>query len=526
MGAMNMKRFARARRDVASCDATGGFTIIEVVIALSLFMIIFTGVMTFTQSNLVTGTRAKARAKAINAAASYLEYVRSLPYESIGIVGGTGTTPSGVLAAQDQVQNGLTLHVVPDVTWINDPKINGAGGVTTLTDYKRVTITVTASWGSQSALSPTTYTLGSVLSRVGGTATATPLPTIDFDSSSPLQNLYYSGTVHVGAVAQPQASGATITNLNMYADDSQKGLLISPSDEVAQWPPQSWGSTTFQWNTQAVDASSVPVFQDGPHNLTLQVFDSLGKSAFVVRPMYVINNPPSVPVVTLVAASSTTLTASWGVCMTTAGSIPAARYEWQIYDENNSSGVWQQQESPMTGFTTSTVVAIAKPVRWDRYKILVRSYTPTATNNAAVFVSNWGVGYGLTRPVLTGLLCSNSYVGNPTKKWTTIVGTPTADWTPYFLSSAPTVQYYRNSTMSTSTATTVASFPDSFTTSANNNGIAPTQYWYTAKLTGNLTGSVGGAPTGPYTVWSNWVGPNTFKSGSNTSTGTLTFSGW
>lgn len=494
--------------------------------ALTLFMIIFAGIMTFMQANVITTARSSSRAKAVNVAASYIEQVRALPYTSIGTPGNT-EGPEGVLSEQNFTQGGINFHVVPTVTWIDDPSVNGPGDVTTTHDLKRVVVTVTATaGGASSPLAATTYALESIVSKAGGQSQPTALPTVAFDVNSPDAGTYVSGIQHVGAIATVNAEDAVLTNLNMYGDSDQKGLLFSPTFQVAQWPPLPWGNMTFDWDTAAVDASGTRLFPDGPRNLTLQVFDSFGKVAFVVRSVFVVNTAPSVPNVVLTASSATTLMGSWNICRS--GSIDAVKYEWDIFDQNSGTGAWQHQSGdnpPYSDFTTSTSVPISKPVRLDRYKLLVRAYSPPTANNLTGFISDWGAGYAVTRPVLSSLEYANSYASSG-NLWTTVISSPNpSSWTAYFPTSSMSTQYYRNSTMSTATATAIT-LPYTFTTSQNKNTGPPTAYYYAAKVTVQPSSNDGGAPTDPVTVWSNWVGPNGFDSGQNTSDGTMTFSGW
>ena len=442
------------RGSAASRDEQG-FTLVEIVMALALFMIIFVGIMTFMQTNMISSALASSRAKAVNVASSYIEQVRALPYDSIGVQGGD---PVGVLAEQTFTSGSLTFHVVPTVEWHNDTTINGAGGTETLHDMKRVTVTVTASSSTSSGLTPATYTLSSMISRAGGTATATALPTVEFDTYSPAKNAYVSGIEHVGAVVAAVQPGSEITNLNMYATDSQKGLLFDASLRVAQWPPLSWSNLTFQWDTQSVDASGVPLYPDGPHNLSLQVFDNLGKSAYVVRPVIVVNNPPSVPIVVLTAPTSTTEVGTWNVCKSATGNVEAGSYEWELYDQylyDTNASDYSGWNIDASGSTTGTTVSIPNTSHpFDRLLLKVRSVR-TTLNNPSGFKSAWGSAIVVSRPELTSLNYANAFSGSGSnKKWTTTISNPSMP-NPLFPVSSKTVEYFRNSTMTTATATPI-----------------------------------------------------------------------
>lgn len=121
-----------------------GFTLVEILVALTLFSIITTGVY-FAYANILDVTAAN-RLKQIAAAvvAEEVEILRNLPYEDVGIVGGA---PAGKLRAEKTVAaDDVVLTVETFVRNIDDPFDGTLGGNpndTAPADYRLVTYRVT-----------------------------------------------------------------------------------------------------------------------------------------------------------------------------------------------------------------------------------------------------------------------------------------------------------------------------------------------------------------------------------------------
>ena len=80
-----------------------GFTLVELVIAVGLAAIIFTGAYAAYSSILDTVVNSELRTEAANVINRQIEIMRNLPYEDVGIVGGT---PSGVIPEEQMILSG------------------------------------------------------------------------------------------------------------------------------------------------------------------------------------------------------------------------------------------------------------------------------------------------------------------------------------------------------------------------------------------------------------------------------------
>ena len=127
-------------------NLTRGVTLIDTLVAISLMLLIFLGIFGAFQLSVDVVTNNKARAGAVALADERMEYIRSLPYTSIGTSGGI---PAGSLAQTESVSlNGINYTRRTLVVYADDPKDGtGASDTTGVTDYKAVKVNV--SWSSR-----------------------------------------------------------------------------------------------------------------------------------------------------------------------------------------------------------------------------------------------------------------------------------------------------------------------------------------------------------------------------------------
>jgi prepilin-type N-terminal cleavage/methylation domain-containing protein len=138
------KLASRARDD-------GGFTLVELLIALTVFAIVLTGVAAGMNSSLRLTRANRERSTAAFVATSALEQVRGLDVTAVPI--GTSTSTSTV--------NGLTFTITRTTAWASPsrsdenlctvPSATAAGNVFA---YKRVRVTIT--WPNMGGLNPVT----------------------------------------------------------------------------------------------------------------------------------------------------------------------------------------------------------------------------------------------------------------------------------------------------------------------------------------------------------------------------------
>lgn len=143
--------------------ASKGATLIDTVVSTALMLVVFVGITAAFRFSVEVVTNNKARAGAIALANERMEYIRSLPYDQVGTVGGV---PSGSLEQSETVTlNGMPYTRRTLVVYADDPKdgLGIADANDIVTDYKVVKTDV--SWEARSG--ERTITLASRVSPLG-----------------------------------------------------------------------------------------------------------------------------------------------------------------------------------------------------------------------------------------------------------------------------------------------------------------------------------------------------------------------
>ncbi len=128
-----------------------GLSIIELLVGVAIFTMAFYGLFGILQSSMAVVSKNKARLGAMALAEEQIEYVRSLPFASVGTVNGN---PSGILPQTEIVSlNGISYIRRNAIFWIDDPADGTAllGNDTISTDYKRIKVQV--SWNFHGTIS-------------------------------------------------------------------------------------------------------------------------------------------------------------------------------------------------------------------------------------------------------------------------------------------------------------------------------------------------------------------------------------
>jgi len=131
---------------------TLGFSLVDVIVGTALISIIFLGVFGLFRLGTKVVGQSRAKVTAVAVANDYMEKVRSLPYESVGVVGGF---PEGLLeSSTTTVINNLTYTITTRVDYI----VDDTDGLVSPeddcpNDYKKVEVTVSWAGGYGGELS-------------------------------------------------------------------------------------------------------------------------------------------------------------------------------------------------------------------------------------------------------------------------------------------------------------------------------------------------------------------------------------
>jgi prepilin-type N-terminal cleavage/methylation domain-containing protein len=132
------------QRTRGDATADGGFTLIEMMIALFVFALLASGFAITMGGTLKAFQRSRVKTLSEQIASDKLEDARRMPYDDLGNVAGN---PIGIVPlTQSQNVGGYTFTVTTDISYVNDPV--GSYAIPTFADYKQVVVTVTSAVGA------------------------------------------------------------------------------------------------------------------------------------------------------------------------------------------------------------------------------------------------------------------------------------------------------------------------------------------------------------------------------------------
>jgi type II secretory pathway pseudopilin PulG len=201
----------RFRRRAAAMRQTGGFSSIEAIAAMAIFMIIATSLVGLLTSSISLQSLARQRTVAEQAAMDQIEKIRKLPYDSVGVVSGN---PPGTVAASTPISvRGLAATLQTQIAYVNDPTPTSYA---TSANYKRVTVSVLRNKDGKVLTRQSTYVAPLARAPLGGINNGTINTTV----------------IDIGAGLNVPAVGATV---NLATGPS------APRSDVAD----SAGAVTF-----------------------------------------------------------------------------------------------------------------------------------------------------------------------------------------------------------------------------------------------------------------------------------------
>jgi type II secretion system protein I len=140
------------RRLLRAAGRQAGFSLIEVLIAMTIFAIVATSMIGVVSSATTSDGLARQKTIALELAQQQIEYVRQLSYANVGTAG--GNPPGSVLPTQSKKVSGLWYEITTHVKSVNDPI---ATSNVLYAHYKQVTVVVSRKPDSKQLATVTTY---------------------------------------------------------------------------------------------------------------------------------------------------------------------------------------------------------------------------------------------------------------------------------------------------------------------------------------------------------------------------------
>lgn len=189
-----------------------GFTLVEVIVGVSLLLIVFMGVFGVYRLGLKVVGMSKAKITATAIANQAIEMIRNLPYASVGTIDAALPYAVGTLERTvTQTRNGIEYAVATKVQYASDPADGEGADDPCNLDYKKAEVTV--SWISGSSghivfstdVTPETeiQELQSCTSQPGGLLKARIFNAFGIMVPSPVIDIYNAADGLIAASASP-----------------------------------------------------------------------------------------------------------------------------------------------------------------------------------------------------------------------------------------------------------------------------------------------------------------------------------
>ena len=201
------RALGRARR---SGSRERGFTMIEAVLAVGLFVIVATALATVLISAINSHGLSRQKTVAQQAAMDQIEEIRRLPYDEVGTV--SGNPPGAVPATQNVTMSGLQLTIVTQITYVNDPTPTSYA---TSANYKRVVVTVRRTRDNKQLTREATYVAPPARAPLGGLGNAIiNIQVVDYATNEPV----VGATVQLGTgPSAPRSDTTDVTGSVTFA---------------------------------------------------------------------------------------------------------------------------------------------------------------------------------------------------------------------------------------------------------------------------------------------------------------------
>ncbi len=120
-----------------------GITLIDTIVGTALMLIVFMGIAAAFQLTVDVVSNSKARAGAIALANERMEYLKSLSYSSVGVIGGI---PAGIVPQLETVSLNNVSYTRRTLVYYSDDSADGLGAADTngiIADYKTIRVEIT-----------------------------------------------------------------------------------------------------------------------------------------------------------------------------------------------------------------------------------------------------------------------------------------------------------------------------------------------------------------------------------------------
>jgi len=356
-----------------------GFTLMEVIIVTSISVLIFVGLFSSFEFSLKIIAHSRSKMTALSLATDRLEYIRSLPYNSVGTVFGI---PSGPIP-QNRVTslNGIEFNERVLIEYVDDPA-DGIGGLdnnSIVADYKKVKIEY--SWVSYGV--PSSFSLISTIvpRSIETTAGGGTLRVNVFDANIlPLSGinvrlLNTTGTTTVDVTRSTDATGTAyftgapaaagyeifVSASGYSSDQTRQATTTLPNPGTLPVAVLESDVSTMNFQVDRLSDLTVNVFNNVVTNTDTDSFTDLTKTATTSNLSLVAGNLQLADVAGVYQSSGNSISNpitpttlfSWGL-VEVESNVPAdTALRLRFYTSTNTTSIIPDSDLPgnATGFT-------------------------------------------------------------------------------------------------------------------------------------------------------------------------------
>lgn len=378
----------------------GGFTIVEVLISSAILFFVATALFGLVSTSTLLSVTAKADSIAVNAANTFLEQVRRLPFDQI-----TQARINTLAAASAVTVDGVAVSITATVT---DQWLPGQVPASEASPYRRVAVRVTATGPTGR---PFVFNTGTFVGNFTGAAAvgtiptgtpgvppvtppgATPPPVITILSPTPTSGVVRGSSVFMGMDAAAGGPAVSLTVLRITVEGSEIASRTLSGDQTA--------GVSTNWNTTLVT--------DGSYPIQFSARDTLGQLTFRQWSLIVDNhppNPPGTPAITS-ATGNTAATHTWATAMDGRDSV--SQYRFVVNQQSQTAATFAPVGAPLL---TNTNSLSASTEAFRRYRFDVISLGPEVSAPMVRNESGPASAFYIARPSFTSTVSVVNAGGN------------------------------------------------------------------------------------------------------------------
>lgn len=422
-----------------------GFTLVELLVTIAVFLLMFGGLFSAIQFTIKVVGLSKATTSALALANQRIEYIRSLPYDSVGTISGI---PSGAIPQNATTTlNGITFFERVLVEYVDSPD-DGTGASDSngiVSDYKQ--IKVEFSWMGRSGTSTIFLLTNMIPPGIETTAGGGTLTVNVFDASvqpvsgaavrvynntttTTIDTTRYTNNAGVAMFSGAPAAAnyqITVTKTGFSTDKTYIATTSNPNPITSPVAVLAGAVSTMNFQIDALSSLLVRTVEPATTGFFSDTFDTMGLIATSTQTsidggdLVLSGGSGTYASFGVVYATTTSpyTFSSWGTATWDADISASSTLTVQVFSE--SGGVYTLVPDAVlpgnaAGFTTGSINLVG--VDNTTYPALALGAVLTSSDTTVTpRMHTWNISYNILEPTIGGVpftLTSNKIIGTDT----------------------------------------------------------------------------------------------------------------